>query len=561
MTPPFEKTLKDMLNARVPLVYLVTWEEERATQAIAKVAASLKTPRKVYVWTAASGLICEGQTMAGTAANGLEDDESRAKLLELTGNVSAVAALRKIDAMDEPGVFVLKDLHRSFEPGCSQDRLAIRLLRDMAGRLKNGRRAVVITAPALVLPLELQKDVAVVDFAMPDFAYIRDEILTPMIEANRQTGRIKIDLNPEETERLARAAVGLTVQEAETAFARAMVDDGRLDIDDVEMVLEEKRQIIKKSGVLEFVRSESGLNDVGGLNNLKRWLGKRNRSWGEAARRYGLPNPKGMLLAGVPGCGKSLVAKAVSAAWGVPLLRLDVGRIFNKYTGESENNVRAAIQTAEAIAPCVLWVDEIEKGMSYGESDNGTSARIFATFLTWMQEKDAPVFVMATANDISRLPPEMLRKGRFDEVFFVDLPTSREREAILRLHLEKRLRDPGVRGDFSIDGSLPALVEMTEGYSGAELENVVISGLFEAFSESRALRMADLERAARNTVPLSVTQAEKVMELRVWAASRAVSASARDDRDGYGETPAAASAEKPTPETMNETRGGRTVDF
>ncbi|MBP5232105.1 MAG: AAA family ATPase, partial [Planctomycetes bacterium] len=196
-----------------------------------------------------------------------------------------------------------------------------------------------------------------------------------------------------------------------------------------------------------------------------------------------------------------------------------------------------------------------------GESDNGTSARIFATFLTWMQEKDAPVFVMATANDISRLPPEMLRKGRFDEVFFVDLPTSREREAILRLHWEKRLRDPGVRGDFSIDGSLPALVAMTEGYSGAELENVVISGLFEAFSESRALRMADLERAARNTVPLSVTQAEKVMELRVWAASRAVSASARDDRDGYGETPAAASAEKPTPETMNETRGGRTVDF
>lgn len=559
MTPPFEKTLKDMLNARVPLVYLVTWEEERATQAIAKVAASLKTPRKVYVWTAASGLTCEGLAVAGTSASDMDDDDARAKLMEMTGNVSPVVVLKKIDGMDEPAVFVLKDLHRSFEPGCNQDRLAIRLLRDMAGRLKNGRRSIVITAPALVLPLELQKDVAVVDFAMPSFEYIRDEILTPMIEANRKTGRITIDLTPEEEERLARAAVGLTVQEAETAFARAMVDDGRLDIDDVEMVLEEKRQIIKKTGVLEFVRSDFKLNDVGGLNNLKRWLEKRNLSWGEAARKYGLPNPKGMLLTGVPGCGKSLVAKAVSAAWGLPLLRLDLGRVFNRYLGESENNVRAAIQTAEAIAPCVLWVDEIEKGMSAGDNDGGAAARIFATFLTWMQEKTSPVFVMATANDISGLPPEMLRKGRFDEVFFVDLPTSRERGAILRLHLEKRLRDPGVRGDFSIDNELPRLVEMTEGYSGAELESVVIAGLFEAFAAQRALKAADLEQAVRNTVPLAVTQSEKIMELRAWAASRAVSASARDDRDGYGEMPAAAPVEKPA--ALEEVRGGRTVDF
>lgn len=557
MTPPFEKTLKDMLNARVPLIYLVTWEEERATQAIARVAAALKTPRKIYTWSIASGLCGEGVVEdAGTAA---EDGGAMARLMESLGNCSGTEALRKVDGMEGPAVYMFKDLHRLFEPGCKQDLVAIRLLRDMAGRLKNSRRSIVITAPALVLPLELQKDVAVVDFAMPSFEYIRDEILTPMIEANRKTGRIKIDLTPEEEERLARAAVGLTVQEAETAFARAMVDDGSLDARDVEVVLEEKRQIIKKTGILEFVRSDFKLSDVGGLNNLKRWLEKRNLSWGEAARKYGLPNPKGMLLTGVPGCGKSLVAKAVSAAWGLPLLRLDMGRIFNRYLGESENNVRASIQTAEAIAPCVLWVDEIEKGMSAGDNDGGAAARIFATFLTWMQEKTSPVFVMATANDISGLPPEMLRKGRFDEVFFVDLPTSRERGAILRLHLEKRLRDPGVRGDFSIESELPRLVEMTEGYSGAELESVVIAGLFEAFAAQRALKAADLEQAVRNTVPLAVTQSEKIMELRAWAASRAVSASARDDRDGYGEMPATAPAGKPA--ALEEVRGGRTVDF
>lgn len=271
-----------------------------------------------------------------------------------------------------------------------------------------------------------------------------DEIkgmLDEMIYVNEQSGRIEMDLNESEKEKICKAALGLTLQEAENAFARAMVEDGKLNIDDIEVVLEEKCQVIKKTGILEFMKSDLKMEDVGGLENLKRWISKRNKSWLDSAQKYNLPAPKGVLITGVPGCGKSLTAKAISAMWQLPLLRLDMGKIFSGVVGSSEENMRKAIKTAEAVSPSILWIDEIEKGFGGASSsgDSGTSMRIFGTFLTWMQEKIKPVFVVATANNISNLPSELLRKGRFDEIFFVDLPTKNERKDIFRLHLKKDL--------------------------------------------------------------------------------------------------------------------------
>ena len=311
------------------------------------------------------------------------------------------------------------------------------------------------------------------------------------------------------------------------------------------------------------------MNDVGGLENLKKWLIKRNNSWlGKAQKDYNLPAPKGVLITGVPGCGKSLTAKAMSALWQLPLLRLDVGKIFSGLVGSSEENMRKAIQTAEAVAPSILWIDEIEKGFggNGGERDGGTATRVFGTFLTWMSEKTKPVFVIATANNINALPSEMLRKGRFDEIFFVDLPTKAERKVIFKLHLEKRLKG-SISKDFAVtDTLLNKLAEITEGFVGAEIEQVVISALFEAFSENRTLKEEDLYKVIKNTVPLSTTQSEQILAIREWANERAVAATAHDESYNYvpeetQEQIERKKKEKKSTETVKKARGGRTIDF
>ncbi len=337
----------------------------------------------------------------------------------------------------------------------------------------------------MVLPNELQKDITILDFDLPTIDEIKS-MLDEMIYVNEQSGRIDMDLNESEKEKICKAALGLTLQEAENAFARAMVEDGKLNIDDIEVVLEEKCQVIKKTGILEFIKSDLKMEDVGGLENLKRWISKRNKSWLDSAQKYNLPAPKGVLITGVPGCGKSLTAKAISAMWQLPLLRLDMGKIFSGVVGSSEENMRKAIKTAEAVSPSILWIDEIEKGFGGASSsgDSGTSMRIFGTFLTWMQEKTKPVFVVSTANNISNLPSELLRKGRFDEIFFVDLPTKNEREDIFRLHLKKRLTNEEVCEEISITEELLSnLADLTEGFVGAEIEQAVIAALFEAFQK------------------------------------------------------------------------------
>ena len=551
----FEKAIANLLRARFPYLYISTWEESRVLSLIGSVAKNvelIRTTRKVFEWSLTEGLADSGKSTG-------EDTKSALKALEF------------IERCQEPAIFVLKDFHVFFGANNRPpDIHVIRKIRDLLPSLKQSQspKNVVFVTPVLLLPGDLEKDVTIVEFELPSFEEIR-AALKQMIETNRHSGRIQIDLNEEEEERLAKAALGLTLHEAENAFARAMVEDGKLDISDVDVILEEKRQTIRKSGILEFIKSDLNIDDVGGLQNLKRWLIKRNKSWLDSAARYNLPAPKGVLITGVPGCGKSLVAKAISAMWQVPLLRLDIGKIFSGIVGSSEENMRRAIQTAEAIAPCVLWIDEVEKGfggISGPSGDSGTSTRIFGTFLTWMQEKTKAVFVVATANNISALPPEMMRKGRFDEIFFVDLPTQNERREILKLHLGRRLQHPEVVGSFAIDdATLGKMAQATEGFVGAELEQVVISGLFEAFYEDRSVQLSDFERAVTLTVPLSVTQAEQIHQLREWANVRAVAATQNEDRSAYA-VPAQVvkggdTAAQLGPDDVLGSRGGRPVDF
>ena len=340
-----------------------------------------------------------------------------------------------------------------------------------------------------------------------------------------------IDLDAAGRERLLQAALGLTLGEAENVFARIIVKDQRLSADDVSGVLEQKQQIVRKSGLLEYCEAQEPMTQVGGLAVLKEWLGKRSLAFSDEARAFGLPAPKGILLLGVQGCGKSLCAKAVSGLWELPLLRFDMGRMFGSLVGSSEENVRRAIAVAESVAPVVLWVDEIDKAFAgaqgSGNSDGGTTARVFGTFLTWLSEKRTPVFVVATANDISQLPPELLRKGRFDEIFFVDLPTEEERREVFRIHLERRGRRAG---DFDVE----TLVASSGDLSGAEIEESIVSALYDAFAAREELATKHVLSVLAGTVPLARTMDEQIGRLRAWAAGRARHASVGRTEAGPG---------------------------
>lgn len=552
-----EQHLTNLFKARFSFIYIPTWEEVRIIDSITKIANDVKTirtKRDVFIWSSTEGL-----------KKNLKDGQESVN----NGN-QPIDALNFIDNYNNPAILILKDIHPLLGVnGRNADYNLIRKIRDVAGSLKNASvsKNVVIIAPSLVLPLELQKDITVVDFDLPTLDEIK-ALLDEMIEMNENSG-ILLDLKEEEKEILCKAAQGLTLQEAENAFARAMVSKGQLTVKELDVILDEKCQVIKKTGILEFIKSDFNMDDVGGLENLKKWLVKRNNSWlGKAQKDYNLPSPKGILITGVPGCGKSLTAKAMSALWQLPLLRLDVGKIFSGLVGSSEENMRKAIQTAEAVAPSILWIDEIEKGFGNagGEMDGGTSTRVFGTFLTWMSEKTKPVFVIATANNIQALPSEMLRKGRFDEIFFVDLPTKTERKVIFKLHLEKRLNG-SLSKDFKItDTLLNKLADLTEGFVGAEIEQVVIAALFEAFSENRALEEDDLYKVIKNTVPLSTTQAEQILAIRDWANERAVAATAHDESYNYvpeetQEQIEKKKKEKKSTETVKRARGGRTIEF
>lgn len=549
----FEKETCDLLRARFPYIHITTYEETRLIKELTRIVSTpdlINSVRKVYVWKSSEGF---------KDSNGMIQEDTYEKIQALT-------FVRKCE---EDALFIFLDFHVFCKNTSGNfDDTVVRFLKDLIPNLKQARnfRNVIFVSPTFTLPDDLKKDITVLDFDLPT----SDEIASVLdgIIRDNSGGNLKVNLNPKEKEELVKAAVGLTLQEAENAFARAMVNDGCLNSEDVDIVLKEKSQVIKKSDILEYIDSKVKIEDVGGLENLKKWLSKRDKSWLDSAKKYGLPSPKGVLLTGVPGCGKSLIAKSISSMWHLPLLRFDVSKVFNMYVGNSESNMREAIKMAEAISPCVLWIDEIEKGFSGlgGSGDSGTTSRIFGTFLSWMQEKTKPVFVVATANNIDSLPSEMMRKGRFDEIFFIDLPTFNERKQIFKVHLESRLTYPEVRGDFEInDETLKHLSNITEGFGGSELEQIVVMGLYDAFSEDRSITLNDFENAVKNTVPLSVTQAEQIISIRNWANVRAVAATAQEDRMEYTQTSTDSNNPKPeipTPDDeISDSRGGRTLDF
>lgn len=495
-----QQELDVYIRARYPLLWVITSEEIRALGDIDGLAQKQRKP--LYLWSATSGIV-------NSATPERVDSGKRDPLSLLTAIIEH----------DGPGIWVLRDFHPFL-----RDHTIVRRLREASFKLKSSNKAIILLGPVLNIPTELEKEITVVDFTLPTREELRAQ-LDSILETARNHDNMSVDLDRREQARLVQACLGLTSDEAANAIAKAIIQaGGRLDRDAIEAVTAEKQQIIRKSGLLEYYRSDERLASVGGLDILKEWLRKRVRAFGEEARAFGLPEPKGILLVGVQGCGKSLVAKSVANSWRLPVLRLDVGRLFSSLVGSSEENLRTAIRLAESIAPVVLWVDEIEKGFSgvasSNTSDAGTAARVFASFVTWLQEKRAPVFVIATANTVQQLPPELVRKGRFDEIFFVDLPDAAERSDIWRIHLAKRNRNPE-------DFDLQTLAMASDGLSGAEIEQAIIAGLYEAFDQNRPLEMSDLLDVLQDTVPLSQMMQEEINSLRTWARQRARPASSR----------------------------------
>lgn len=486
------REIEVLVRAKYPIVSVVSWEERRVEAAIADVAKRLG--RDVYTWSVTQGMR-PTVNRPGTVP----------KASNLPGELEALA---QVHEAPEFTLFVLKDFHPYMK-----DSRVVRLLRDLAARLRTRSQTLILISPVLTLPTELEKDLTVMEFPLPTAEDIEKQI-DDVAAAMKDNPSVNVKLTPEEHEALVRSAQGLTADEIESALARSLVEAKKLVVD---QIIEEKKQIVRKTGILEFYPSSSNLKDVGGLGLLKDWLTTRTKSFSDAAREFGIPWPKGILIIGVQGGGKSLVAKAVSTSWNLPMLKLDVGRIFGSLVGQSEENMRRAIRIAESLAPCVLWIDELEKGfagVSGGVSDSGTTARVFSTFLTWMQDKTKPVFIIATGNDVSALPPELLRKGRFDEIFFVDLPDQDERADIFKIHLAKRNRDPK-------KFKLPELAKATHGFSGAEIEQVVVGALNEAFFDGKELTNKYLLDEAGAQVPLSRMMSEDIEALRDWAKLRA----------------------------------------
>lgn len=499
-----KEELNVLVQAQYPLIYLVTSEEERAEQAIATVA-QVKPQRRVFVWTVTHGIVEYGQPRNVTQHN----------------TVSPEAAIEWVVRQREPGIFVFKDLHPFIDSPA-----VTRWLRDAIASFKETYKTIILMSPLQQIPIELEKEVAVVDYPLPNMSEL-DQVLSGQLDQVRRdqvsrrgdAGKITTEVR----EKLLSAALGLTRDEAEKVYRKAYVTAGRLTETEVEIVLSEKRQLIRRNGILEYLEEEGTLDDVGGSDDLKLWLKQRSIAFTERAREYGLPQPKGVLLLGVPGCGKSLAAKATSKEWCLPLLRLDLGRVYDGSTvGRSEANLRNALKTAESVSPAILFIDELDKAFAgsagSADSDAGTSSRILGSFLTWMQEKRSPVFVMATANRVERLPGEFLRKGRFDEIFFVDLPNEEERKQIFGIHLAKRRKDIS---RFDVD----QLAKISDGYSGAEIEQAIIAAMYDAFAHNREFTQLDIIAAIRATFPLSRTMTEQVEALRKWAQQRARPAS------------------------------------
>jgi hypothetical protein len=481
----FSDEFELLLRARYPLIYISTREEERVEAAIAQ-SAKHQGNRAVYIWDFVDGYQGNPNDVGFGKRNPLQ-------ALEFIEKIPATA----------PAIFILRDFHRFVE-----DVSVSRKLRNLARLLKSQPKNVVLVAAQITIPDELSEVITVVEFPLPTPTDIKVEI-ERLLAATGQSmeGRTLDDL--------VRSCQGLSIERIRRVLARAIATHRELQPDDVDLILEEKRQTIRQTQILDFYPATERISDIGGLDNLKDWLLRRGGAFSDKARQYGLPHPRGMLLAGIQGTGKSLTAKAIAHHWHLPLLRLDVGRLFAGLVGESESRTRQMIQLAEALAPCVLWIDEIDKAFSGFDSkgDAGTTSRVFGTFITWLAEKTSPVFVVATANNVQALPPEMLRKGRFDEIFFVGLPSQEERRAIFSVHLS-RLRPHNLKS-YDLD----RLAYETPDFSGAEIEQTIIEAMHIGFSQNRDFTTDDILEAASQMVPLAQTAREQIQFLQDWAAA------------------------------------------
>ncbi len=474
MEPLIDEILQ-LLGARYTLLYVLSWEEDRVQALLDRVAA--KGGRQLWV------------PASPTAA--------------VDGDGGALPLLDEIESGPDRRLVLLRDFHHAMA-----DPRVVRRLRDLEPHMAEHDKAIVLLAPLLALPRELEKDIRVLDLPLPEVADVA-KLLARLIKKRA------IDIDVELFEQFVKASLGLTEKELKRVYTRIARSGSGFSSADLDTLIAEKKNIIRKSEFLEFFDRAETMQDVGGLDQLKEWLGTRSAAFTEKARQFGLPQPKGLFLVGVQGCGKSLTAKAVASLWRVPLLRMDVGALLQA-SGTTEEKLRDTIRLAESLSPAVLWVDEIEKafaGVESGSADTSGATRAFGTFITWLQEKTRPVFVVATANDVTHLPPELLRKGRFDEIFWIDLPNVHERQTIFRIHLRRRGRDPA-------DFDCWSLAEATAKYSGAEIEQAIISGMFQAFSEGREVIAGDILRVIRESVPLAVTMDRRIKDLRDWARDR-----------------------------------------
>jgi ATP-dependent 26S proteasome regulatory subunit len=487
--------LELLIRSRYALVVLDTHEDDRASEVLRHVASRLSL--HYFEWRRTKGV------RRGATGEPFADDTA-----------TPADALRHAER-EGAGIYHFPGLG-----GYLEDPVVASHVRDVIDRFGSRRGALVISGHDVRLPEPLRAHAIVVRVPAAGYDEFR-ALLERVIREHSARMSVRVELSPEERARLLHNLAGLSLTEAEKILTRLIIEDGSLTSADIARVTVAKRQAVEQDGLLEYWAADEGMRHVAGLAGLKRWLQKRRAAIDdpEGAVRRGLPFPKGVLLLGVPGCGKSLCAKAVANEWELPLLRFDPGSLYDKYVGDSEKNFKRAMRTAERMAPIVLWIDELEKAFAAGGSDQdgGVSRRVFGAFLSWLQERTGDVFVVATANDVAKLPPEFIRKGRFDEVFFVDLPNDESRRAIFEIHLRKRHLDPQ---RFDLAG----LVHESAGFSGAEIEEAIVSGLYSAFSSGATLSTTQLLEELSVTRPLSRTMAEQLDGLRAWARDRTVSA-------------------------------------
>lgn len=522
--------LKILINSSTPIVVMETVEEMRALSLVREACSGLNLA--IFEWTIADGLVRSGSGVGPALRPGLAgsdlrlrpdgSDSSASPKTAMYNTTDPVQALANLETMTIEAVFVLKDFHRHMD-----NPVIVRRLRDVGQKFSANRRTLILTAPAIEMPPELASLVEFLDMPLPDQDRLR-EIIRETYTRMASTHTLKLELDSHGVDTMAGNLRGLTEEAAERAISQAIVGRLALSPDCITDVLDAKKALLKRSEMLEFVDTTDDMSSVGGLDNLKRWLAQRRGAWDDGARQFGLDPPKGVIILGVQGCGKSLCARAVAGEWKLPLVKFDTAAVYDKFIGETEKRIQKVFRVAEGLAPCVLWVDELEKvfagsGPDSASADAGVSSRLLASFLSWMQERKPAVFVAATCNNVTVLPPELIRKGRFDELFFVDLPSVEERKQVFAIQLAKRKRNPS---DFDLD----RIAAAAKGFSGAEIESAVQTALYAAFARKQELNNhelnnEDLLTALSSTVPLSVTRAEEIAELQAWANDRAVWAS------------------------------------